>query len=422
MYRHHYPNDPGMHTAGDLGRRDYETSPYPASHEVDDGSWAFACRGRLQRGSAFRVLVGSLLVTASLCVLSWNELRAVRVSRSLDEGIRSVRALSTTDVTFDELNGHLVYCQGRLTCGKAVSDSEYGVVVSAAKLRRTVEMYQWVETEHGDERDDGLGSAEGTVIYTYEKRWLAELVPSSGFYSPHQHRNPESMTVKTATFVADEVAVGNILLSPGLVDQISNFHDIQLKELPENHNDLHLIAGYLYHSSRNAAEPEVGDLRVRFAYAGSCLGETADTVSIIAKQAGRMLEHYETYAGDNIEILSEGSHTVQELFSRGNMINTMQLLVLRALGWLISFAGFTCLPPGFAALVSRLPLGRDLAATGRHTMNAGLATSVTLTAVASCWLLRRPGLCALALTLATLPVLLPQLVARVRRSTIPLRR
>jgi hypothetical protein len=50
-----------------------------------------------------------------------------------------------------------------------LSDKEFGVSVGAVKLKRTVEMYQWVEHETRREVNEGDRTREETE-YSYSKR------------------------------------------------------------------------------------------------------------------------------------------------------------------------------------------------------------------------------------------------------------
>lgn len=64
---------------------------------------------------------------------------------AVDESLRSIRKLTTTEVVFDENNNKLVYLIGKLSTDEELSDAEYEIFIKAAKLRRRYEMYQWVE-------------------------------------------------------------------------------------------------------------------------------------------------------------------------------------------------------------------------------------------------------------------------------------
>src|SRR5262245_18526190 len=92
------------------------------------------------------VLVGLAMLVASFPLLFWNEGRAVRTARSLEEGAGAVVSVSSTSVD-PAHEGKLVHMTGEATTAETLEDPEFGVKAHALKLVRVVEMYQWEEEE-----------------------------------------------------------------------------------------------------------------------------------------------------------------------------------------------------------------------------------------------------------------------------------
>ncbi len=86
-------------------------------------------------------LLGFLILLVSSIVLWFNEGRAVKTARSLDEG---KEILIHIDAKKPEAKneGKLVYAKGFTKSDDILIDSDFGIEINAIKLKRTVEMFQ----------------------------------------------------------------------------------------------------------------------------------------------------------------------------------------------------------------------------------------------------------------------------------------
>ena len=116
--------------------------------------------------SIVAVLFGLILLVGSSVLLFWNEGRAVQTERSLAEGRGLVVTIEPARV--DPANeGKLVHVNGEVKAVAPLRDPEFRVAVTALRLIRTVEMYQWKEEEH-TQRHTTLGGGEDTsTTYSY---------------------------------------------------------------------------------------------------------------------------------------------------------------------------------------------------------------------------------------------------------------
>ncbi|KAM3914961.1 transmembrane protein 43 [Leptodactylus fuscus] len=365
--------------------------------------------GFLQRLSdtAGGMLVGLVAFTLSFYLLFTNEGRAVQTAASLDEGLSVVVPIGNIQRLDPTNEGHLLHLTGHLQTSKPLFDPNYGVSMHCVQLKRQVEMYQWVEYEESKEYEEG-GEKKTETRYTYNTEWRSEVVSSRHFDREIAHRNPSAMAVESYTAVAADVQVGSYYLSKGLINKIDNFKQLSLSQIKNPHMDVTTEGNYFYQSA-NPKNPEVGDLRISFWFAGVAMGGptfgAVDAVSIIARQRGGELVSYKTKSGDQLELLYMGSHTAEEMFHAEHQSNIMKTWALRAAGWLMMFVGISLMTKIIHTLVDWFPIVRDLVNLGLKLFALCLSSSLSLLTIASGWLFYRP-LIALMLSAAAIGIIL----------------
>lgn len=355
-------------------------------------------------------IFGVGLFFLSIYILFINEGRALQTASSLDEGLSQVKSLGPYSSLDQQNNDRLVHLSAQLRTLEPLHDPNYRVVVQAVKLRRQVEMYQWVEQhESRDYQEDGQTKTETT--YTYNTEWKSEVVNSRNFDKEIGHQNPSAMAVESATVVAHEVQVGPFILSKGLVEQINNFQTLSLRDFSALNLDpfLSIHDDYFYHT-QFPLRPQVGDLRVRFSFAGLS-GENARlgpplTVSIVAMQRGEKLLPYKTKSGNFLEIIYLEELTAEEVFAREHQYNTMKTWGLRAAGWALMFISIQLTTRILYTLVDWVPLLRDLVSVGLKIFALCVSCSLSLLVIGIGWLFYRPLVAAALGALALLPVFL----------------
>lgn len=346
----------------------------------------------------------------SIYILFTNEGRALQTASSLDEGLSQVVSLEPYSSLDLQNNNHLVHLSAQLYTSQPLHDPNYRVVVQAVKLRREVEMYQWVEySESKDYQENGETKTETT--YTYNTEWKSELINSRNFDQEIGHQNPSAMAVESVTVESPEVRVGPFILSKGLVGKISNFQTLSLRNFPHFNLDpfLSIDDDYFYHT-QYPRRPEVGDVRVRFSFAGlsgenSHLGPP-QTVSIVAMQRGGQLVPFKTKSGDFLEILYLEELSAEEVFVREHQYNSMKTWGLRAAGWLLMFLSIQLTTRIIHTLVDWVPLLRDFVSIGLKIFALCVSSSLSLLVIATGWLFYRPFVAFCMAALAMLPVFL----------------
>uniref|UniRef100_A0A8D3C5D1 Transmembrane protein 43 n=1 Tax=Scophthalmus maximus TaxID=52904 RepID=A0A8D3C5D1_SCOMX len=361
-------------------------------------------------------LFGVGLFFVSIYVLFTNEGRALQTASSLDEGLSQVVSLGPFFSLELQNNNRLVHLSAQLHTSQPLHDPNHRVVVQAVKLQRQVEMYQWVEyRESKDYQEDGETKTETT--YNYNTEWKSELVNSRNFDKEIGHQNPRYLQYPNTphTEITQPLFVKllkfNTCSSTGLVEQINNFKTLSLRDFPALNFDTFLTIDddYFYHT-QYPRRPEVGDVRVRFSYAGLS-GETsplgpAQTVSIVAMQRGEQLVPFKTKSGDTLEILYLEELSAEDIFVRENQHNSMKTWGLRAAGWALMFLSIQLTMRIIYTLVDWVPILRELVSVGLKIFALCISCSLSLLTIGSGWLFYRPLVAAGLGALALLPVLL----------------
>ena len=181
-------------------------------------------------GSIKGVAIGGLLFIAGIPLLFWNEGRAVKTAKALEEGASVCVPLPNADTIDATMDGKLVHVNGKAVTEDVLTDDIFSELApKAIRLTRKVEFYQWVENQKTEKKKNVGGSETTVTTYTYSKKWVSSPVDSSSFREAG-HENQVFMPEATErTLVAENVRYGAFELTKSQIGRISGAKNVELK-------------------------------------------------------------------------------------------------------------------------------------------------------------------------------------------------
>ncbi len=181
-------------------------------------------------GNSFKAIgSGFLMFVLGTALLWWNEGRAVKTEKMLDEAGNAYVEMENPNKKDASLEGELICGTAMATTEDSLVDTQFGIGAKAISIRRNVEYYQWVEHSQ-TKREDKLGGKEvTTTTYTYTKEWVSSPIESSDFHDPaYQNKNSVLTTIDESEQWAENVKWGAYTLSESLFHRISSREAIDL--------------------------------------------------------------------------------------------------------------------------------------------------------------------------------------------------
>ena len=181
-------------------------------------------------GNSFKAIGGGFLMfVLGTALLWWNEGRAVKTEKMLDEAGNAYVEMENPNKKDASLEGELICGTAMATTEDSLVDAQFGIGAKAISIRRNVEYYQWVEHSQ-TKREDKLGGKEvTTTTYTYTKEWVSSPIESSDFHDPaYQNKNSVLTTIDESEQWAENVKWGAYTLSESLFHRISSREAIDL--------------------------------------------------------------------------------------------------------------------------------------------------------------------------------------------------
>lgn len=326
------------------------------------------------------IVGGLVILIAGIGLLWYNEGRAVKTARAISEAKKTYTQVKSDKVD-SKYDGKLIATNGKIDLSNAeeLVDETFGIKAKSIKLKRTVEMYQWDESCETDDNDKEK--------CTYEKKWADDLIDSSDFKEAEGHKNPESMPYNEETYLASNVKLGAFTLTKELEERLPAEKEVNTQQLTEQFNNkvegLKVNGKYITNISEEGT-PEVGNIRVSFAYNGT------ESASVLAVQNDDTFAEYTAKSGKHVYRIKEGIHTgaviLQDMTDENNFLKWL----LRILGTILIMGGIGSIFGPIQTLANHVPILRNIVsfATGLVAFVLGLAISLLVIAIA--WFRFRP--------------------------------
>ncbi len=362
-------------------------------------------------GSVGGMFAGFLLFLGSFAVLWFNEGRAVKTAKGLEEGLSQYKEIDIYNID-DSNNDELVYAYGETSSDEILFDEEFGIEINTLRLKRKVEMYQWKEFSK-TRKEKKIGGAEETITdYTYKKVWSDQLINSNDFKLWEDHQNPSGMDYANYEISAANIGFGEFTLEDNVVTYFNNYKGLPLSDLDKTdymnakiitEKDADATSGnslqklfFGYGSNQN---PQIGDYKISFQYV-----ENGD-YSILAKQNRDKFEVFETSTGSTILMVEDGKVSAKKMFEIAQSNNTILTWAMRVGGLVMMYMGIMMMFGIVTTIANIIPILGTLVNLGTGLFAGIISFTLSLITIAFAWIFYRPVLgiiiliCAVAIIL-----------------------
>lgn len=347
--------------------------------------------GRL-KNSLGGILVGLLIFAGACYLLWWNEGRAVKTARGLDEGYAQVISAHSESI-LPTNEGKLIHVIGFLGTDELLRDEEFGINTPSLKLKRHVNMYQWREIAKSEKKKKLGGSEETVTKYSYEKQWTNSLINSSHFKVPDGHSNPTAMRFTGYSATVDEAHLGSYRVPRSIMSQLGGFQKFRLNEL-----DKELMPGamiidgdkeprsriYISDSGGSISNPQVGDIMIEFSTVAQ------GSYSVVARQIGNGLEAFFTSTGTQIEMVERGEVSAESMFRSAHQSNKLLMWGFRFGGFLLIFVGIRIIFRPLVVMGDIVPVVGRLLNFGFNLFAGIVGFTISMIIIGLAWIWFRP--------------------------------
>lgn len=349
-------------------------------------------------------LLSLVLFTGVTYFLLWAESQTIQSNLLLEELVSSAESIDVhTGDEAEHYEGKIVHIVGPLRILEPISEPDYNIQVQAVKLRKRVQMYQWIEETTDQDNFLTEPAEESQKTYWYHKDWRDYVVDSSLFYIRPGHHNPTSISIFSETHIAENVKIGWLYLGLDVKRKVNDYYEIWSDSRPER-SDIKLHSGFYYHGE-SALQHEIGDLRVHFTYAGR-EDDIYTAVGVVERGTLQAYSPTGFPSADPISLLRKGSYSLKQLSELEKRDANIHTWKYRLLGFIQVFASAMTLHPDWVTLLLQCQwISSNLRRCTRVWVNLVLSFSYTLFIISIPWLIQKPLYGVLVFGGAALPLM-----------------
>ena len=333
-------------------------------------------------GNSFKgIFLGFIFLIGSIILLWWNEGRSVEQATALKEMQEKIVTLPNTHYDA-QYESQAVLVQGKVTPLEMLVDTEFGVKSNGLILSKTVQMYQWNEKTSSTTQDKLGGGTETVTTYDYVKEWSSSQIDSSSFKRSMGHQNP--MMTRKGGYYVSPAKMGDFSLAKSMVSHIGAYENYTgLASMPDYIGDAKNYKSFLY-LGINPQMPMIGDMKITYLVAPEAIYTYA------AKQQGKSLVPYVTENGKSFVFVRQGKVDSLTIFKEELDANSMMTWILRGVGLLVMFFGFTMIMGPLATLAKVVPMFGSLVGGVTSIVATILTLILGSIVIAFAWFSSRP--------------------------------
>ena len=313
---------------------------------------------------------GFILFVFSFVLLWWNEgnsAKNIAIASYMQKNAVQINAENIQDSN----NGQLVAVTGEATTDSQLKDINVELPQTLV-LKRTVQMYQWEETEHED--------SNGNKTYEYKKEWSAAKIDSNSFHDK-KYANPE-FPIESKEFYADRAKLGAFDLTSEQIRKISPEKDFE--DLPKNSK--YSVENGKYFSGTDIQTPNIGDVLISYSYAPS-----GTNISLIGQQQLNKILPF-SYKGKNNHVQYNGALDKNGIIEKFKQENSLITMLLRFFGWILMFIGLKLLISPIDAIFGVIPFFGKIVDNISTFIVLLISLGLSLITIAIAWFAYRPVL------------------------------